>query len=93
MSSLPASMRKTRSKMKSLSIGQHFSHYKSMGAYFSSLKGNYSKANTPVWHNIELRCEFMPVLVACKFAEDPIKIEGTIDRTRSNMGFLALKGR
>ena len=28
----------------------------------------------------------MPVLVTCKFDEDPIKIEGTIDQTRSNMG-------
>ena len=29
----------------------------------------------------------MPVLVTCKFDEDPIKFEGSIDRTRTNMGF------
>ena len=28
-----------------------------------------------------------------KFDEDPIKIEGTIDRTRSNMGFFATQGQ
>ena len=29
----------------------------------------------------------MAVLATCKFDEDPIKIEGTIDRTRANIGF------
>ena len=29
----------------------------------------------------------MAALVTCKCGEDPIKIEGTIDWTRSNMGF------
>ena len=29
----------------------------------------------------------MAVLVTGRFDEDPIKIERTIDRTRSNMGF------
>ena len=36
---------------------------------------------------------YVPVLVTCKFDDDPIKIEGTINQTRTNMGFLALKGR
>ena len=31
----------------------------------------------------------MAVLATCKFDEDLIKIEGTIDRTRSNMGFFS----
>ena len=39
MFSLPASMRKIRSKMKSLSIA-HFPHYKSMGAF--GCRGNQS---------------------------------------------------
>ena len=30
----------------------------------------------------------MAVLAICKFDEDPIKIQGTIDWTWSNMGFL-----
>ena len=29
----------------------------------------------------------MAAVVTSKFDKDPIKIEGTIDRTRSNMGF------
>ena len=33
----------------------------------------------------------MAALVTCKCDEDPIKIEGTIDRTRSNMGFFNSK--
>ena len=33
LSLLPTSMMKIRSKMKSLSIGQHFPHYKSIGAF------------------------------------------------------------
>ena len=35
----------------------------------------------------------MDVLAACKFDEDLIKIEGTIDRTRSHMGFLGSQGQ
>ena len=33
----------------------------------------------------------MAVLTTCKFDEDPIKIKGTIDRTRSNKGLTTLK--
>ena len=35
----------------------------------------------------------MATPVTCKFDEDPIKIEGTIDLTRSNMGFFATQGQ
>ena len=35
----------------------------------------------------------MPLLIIIKFDEDPIKIEGTIDRTRSNMGFFGSQGQ
>ena len=35
----------------------------------------------------------MAVLATCKFDEDPIKIEGTIDQTRSNMGFFGSQGQ
>ena len=35
----------------------------------------------------------MAVLATCKFDEDPIKIEGTTDRTRSNMGFFSTQGQ
>ena len=35
----------------------------------------------------------MAALVTCKFDIDPIKIECTIDRTRSNMGFFSTQGQ
>ena len=35
----------------------------------------------------------MAVLATCKFDEDMIEIEGTIDRTRSNMGFFGSQGQ
>ena len=35
----------------------------------------------------------MAAPVTCKFDEDLIKIKGTIDRTRSNMGFFATQGQ
>ena len=40
--------------------------------------------NSLIPPKLELIQEFMAALVTCKF-EDPIKIEGTIDRTMSNM--------
>ena len=62
MSSILASMRKIRLKMKSLSIG-HFPHCKSMRANFSSLKASNSKASIPIWPKFKLCQDFMPVLV------------------------------
>ena len=35
----------------------------------------------------------MAALITSKFDEDQIKIEGTINRTRSNMGFFLFKGK
>ena len=35
----------------------------------------------------------MAAPVTCIFDEDPIKIEGTIDRPRSNMGFFGSQGQ
>ena len=35
----------------------------------------------------------MAVLALCKFDEDPIKIEGTIDWTRLNMGLFGSQGQ
>ena len=35
----------------------------------------------------------MPVLVTCKFDENPNKNEGTTDQTMSNMDFLGTQGR
>ena len=38
--------------------------------------------NSLIWLKFELIPEFIAVLLTCKFDEDPIKIEGPIDRTR-----------
>ena len=84
---LPASMEKIRSKMKSLSIGQHFPLYKSKELICRYSRESNTKANIPIWPKFELRRDLIPVLVTSKFNEDPIKIEGTINWTRSNMGF------
>ena len=90
---LPASIRNVRSKMKSLSIGQHFHHYKYMWANIRHSRTSNTKINILSWPKFELIREFMAVLATCKFDEDPIKIEGTIDRTRSNMGFFGSQGQ
>ena len=79
--------------MKSLSIGQYFHHYKYMGANFRHSRATNTKVNILIWPKFELIREFMADLATSKFDEDPIKIEGTIDRTRSNMGFFGSQGQ
>ena len=91
MSSLPASMKKIRSKMKALEWTQHFPHYNSMVAMETSgrIWPNRSRAANsavlgPIWRNFELVRDLMDVLVTCKNEEDPIKNEGTrVDTTFS----------
>ena len=73
--------------MKSVSIGQQFHHYKCMGANYRHSRKSNTEVNSPIWPKFELIRECMAVLATYKFDEDPIKIEGIIDRTRSNMGF------
>ena len=90
---LPASMRNIRSKIKSLSIGQHFHHYKYMGANLRHSRASNTEVNSLIWPKFKLIREFMAVLITCKFDEDPIKIECTTDRTMSNMGFLSTQGQ
>ena len=79
--------------MKSLSIGQHFHHYKYMGANFRHSRARNPEVNSLIWPKFELIREFMVVLATCKFDEDPIKTESTIDRTRPNMGFFGSQGQ
>ena len=73
------SMRNIRSKMKSLLVG-HFSIISLWELIVCHSRASNSNMNIPIWPKFELG-DFMPVLVTCKFVEDPIKIEGTIDRT------------
>ena len=64
MSSLPASMKKIRSKMKVLEWTQHFPHYNSMVAMETSGR---------IWPTFELIQAFMHVL---KYEKNPIKNSG-----------------
>ena len=65
MSSLPASMKKIRSKMKTLEWTQHFPHYNSMVAMETSGR---------IWPNFELIQALIHVL---KYEKNPIKNYGT----------------
>ena len=67
MSSLPASMKKIRSKMKALEWTQHFPHYNSMVAMETSGR---------IWPNFELIQALIPVLITCKYEKNPIKNNG-----------------
>ena len=67
MSSLPASMKKIRSKMKALEWTQHFPHYISMVAMETS---------GPIWPNFELIQALIHVLITCKYEKNLIKNSG-----------------
>ena len=64
MSSLPASMKKIRSKMKALEWSQHYT------AIFQTRKGSYSGVGVDIWPKFELIQAFMHVLVTCKNEDD-----------------------
>ena len=59
---------------------------------FQLSRASNTEVNSLILPKFELIWEFMAAPVTCKFDEDLIKIEGTIDRTRSNMGFFATQG-
>ena len=67
MFSLPASMKKIRSKMKALEWTQHFSNYNSMVAM---------KTSGRIWPNFELIQALIHVLITCKYEKNPIKNSG-----------------
>ena len=64
-----------------------------MGANFRHSRASYTEVNSLIWPKFELIREFMALLATCKFNEDPSKIEGTINWTRSNMGFFGSQGQ
>ena len=85
MSSLPAKMRMTDSKMKELECLQDFSHYKS-GDFSRRSRAANSAVLGPIWPNFELVRDVMDVLDTCKYEEDPIKNEGArVDTTFSQL--------
>ena len=69
---LPARIKMIQSKMKELEWSQHFSHYKSMGFFFQTLKSCLLRSPL-IWPNFELVRDFMVVLVTCKNEEYPIE--------------------
>ena len=67
-----------RSKVKALSYA-HFLRYKYMGIFFfRRSRASNSEVNSRIWPKIYHVCDFMVVLVTCKFDEDVIKTEVAI---------------
>ena len=64
MSSLPASMKKIRSKMKALEWSQHYT------AIFRRARADNSGVGVGIWPKFELIQAFMHVLVTCKNEDD-----------------------
>ena len=64
-----------------------------MGANFWHSRAINTEDNSLIWPKFELIREFMAVQATCKFDEDLIKTEGTINRTRSNIGFFSFQGQ
>ena len=76
MSSLPASMKKIRSKMKALEWSQHYT------SIFRRPRADDSGVGGGIWPKFELIQAFMHVLVTCKNEDDRFKNEGARVFTR-----------
>ena len=75
ISSLPARMRMTDSKMKEIECSQDFFHYKFMGI-FSDAQGQLTSQSLVQSSRISISSEMLwDVLVTCKYEEDLIKIK------------------
>ena len=64
MSSLPATMKNIRSKMKALEWSQHYT------AFFTRARADNSGVGVGIWPKFELIQAFMHVLVTCKNEDD-----------------------
>ena len=76
MSSLPASMKKIRSKMKALEWSQHYT------SIFQTTRADNSGVGGGIWPKFELIQAFMHALVTCKNEDDRYKNEGARVFTR-----------
>ena len=65
MSSLPASMKKIRSKMKALEWKQHYT-----AIFFRRARADNSGVGVGIWPQFELIQAFMHVLITCKNEDD-----------------------
>ena len=79
--------------MKSLSIGQHFHHYKYMGANLRHSRVSNTEVNSLIWPKFELIRAFMAIMSTCKFDEDPIKLQALSIGQDQIWAFSALKGK
>ena len=70
LSSLPAKMKKIRSKMKALECSQHYT------SIFRRARADNSGVGGGIWSKFKLIQAFMHVLVTCKNENDRIKNEG-----------------
>ena len=66
MSSLPASTKKIRSKMKALECSQHFPHYNPMGA----VRCHGHQNSDPIWPKTLCSLSPTPMMVQIKFRYD-----------------------
>ena len=69
MSSLPASMKKIRSKIEALECSQHYT------SIFRRARADNSGVGGGIWPKFELIQAFMHVLLTCKNEGDRIKNE------------------
>ena len=69
LSSLPAKMKKIRSKMKAIECSQHHSQF------FRRARADNSGVGGGIWPKFELIQAFMHVLVTCKNEDDRFKNE------------------
>ena len=72
MLSLPASMKRIRSRTAEKKWRHHFSHYKPMGI-FSDFQGQQSAVGGPIKPKFELVRALMHVIIACKYEKDQMK--------------------
>ena len=80
LSVLPASLTKINQKWSRYSPDNIFPLYV-YGEIVHRSRPKNSKANSPIWSEIELARDFIAVLVTCKYDKDPIKNEIAILRT------------
>ena len=66
MFSLPASMKKIRSKMKALECSQHFPHYNPMGA----IRCHGHQSSDPIWPKTYCSLSLTPMMIQIKFRYD-----------------------
>ena len=73
MLSLPASMKRIRSRTAEKNRRHHFSHYKPMGIFFRRSRAANSASRGPIRPKFELVQALMHVIVTCKYEKERMK--------------------